>query len=245
MTSDVSALSGIVAKGHQAMLTFSPPPLKFRTAGFPQYGFKRVCPWRPSPAPQTYTPFKWKSGLHVLIPGIRPGHMSVLAPTHSPNGPWLPRGLYCPPGFSLTMAISEPLHASRQFNVYIRLALRSCASLQRVPNLLCQSFCCVPSSVLRWPQQVLVTMSSLPVLSSPNSNGLDSHACPRQSRSTEDVLSKLQCSLTATARTHRLPCSGQDFYFRAFAGRVAPVPTSDMTRWFHRHLPSPVIRRLN
>ena len=109
MTSDVSALSGIVAKGHQAMLTFSPPPLKFRTAGFPQYGFKRVCPWRPSPAPQTYTPFKWKSGLHVLIPGIRPGHMSVLAPTHSPNGPWLPRGLCRPPGFSLTMAIYRAL----------------------------------------------------------------------------------------------------------------------------------------
>ena len=114
----------------------------------------------------------------MLIPGIRPGHMSVLAPTHSPNGPWLPRGLYCPPGFSLTMAISEPLHASRQFNVYVRLALRSCASLQRVPNLLCQSFCCVPSSVLRWPQQVLLTMSSLPVLSSPNSKGLDSHTLP-------------------------------------------------------------------
>ena len=69
--------------------------------------------------------------------------------------------------------------------------------------------------------------------------------CPRQSRSTEDVLSKLQCSLNATARTHRLPCSGQDFYFRAFAGWVAPVPASDMTRWFHRHLPSPAIHRLN
>ena len=133
MTSDVSALSSIVAKGHQAMLTFSPPPLKFRTAGFPQYGFKRVCPWRPSPLPQAYTPFKWKSGLQVLIPGIPPGHMSVLAPTHSPNGPWLPRGLYCPPGLSLTMAISEPLHASRQFNVYFRLALRSCASRRGSP----------------------------------------------------------------------------------------------------------------
>ena len=186
------------------MLTFSPPPLKFRTAGFPQYGFKRACPWRPSPAPQTYTPFKWKSGLHVLIPGIRPGHMSVQAPTHAPNGPWLPRGLYCPSGFSLTMAISEPLHASRQFNVYVRLALRSCASLQRVPNLLCQSFCCVPSSVLRWPRQVLLTMSSLSVLSSPNSKGLDSHVAlgnpdpPRMfSRS---------CNVRLTLRPARIAC---------------------------------------
>jgi hypothetical protein len=40
MTSNVSALSGFVANGHQTISTFPPPPLKFRTAGFPQYGFK-------------------------------------------------------------------------------------------------------------------------------------------------------------------------------------------------------------
>ena len=37
MTSDVSALSGVVAKGHQALHFVSSTPLKFRTAGFPQY----------------------------------------------------------------------------------------------------------------------------------------------------------------------------------------------------------------
>lgn len=40
MASDVSALSGIVANGHQTCTSFLPPPLKFRTVGFPQYGFK-------------------------------------------------------------------------------------------------------------------------------------------------------------------------------------------------------------
>jgi hypothetical protein len=43
VTSDVSALSGFVAKGHQAIHTFPLPPLKFRTVGFPQYGFKRAA----------------------------------------------------------------------------------------------------------------------------------------------------------------------------------------------------------
>jgi len=38
----VSALSGFGANNHQTMLSFPPPPLKFRTAGFPQYGFKRA-----------------------------------------------------------------------------------------------------------------------------------------------------------------------------------------------------------
>ena len=69
--------------------------------------------------------------------------------------------------------------------------------------------------------------------------------CPRPSRTSADVVSKLQCSLDATARQYRLPCSGQDFYFRAFAGWVAPMPASDMTRWLHRHLPSPDSHRLD
>ena len=41
--SDVSALSGIVAYGRQTVILFPSPPLKFRTAGFPQYGFKPDC----------------------------------------------------------------------------------------------------------------------------------------------------------------------------------------------------------
>ncbi|MFQ5683551.1 MAG: hypothetical protein ACE5HC_09795, partial [Candidatus Binatia bacterium] len=39
VTSDVSALSGFGANGHQTISTFPPPSLKFRTVGFPQYGF--------------------------------------------------------------------------------------------------------------------------------------------------------------------------------------------------------------
>ncbi len=41
MTSKVSIVSDVVANGHQIILTFPAPPLKFRTVGFPQYGFKR------------------------------------------------------------------------------------------------------------------------------------------------------------------------------------------------------------
>jgi hypothetical protein len=41
MTSNVSIVSDIVANGHQIILAFPAPPLKFRTVGFPQYGFKR------------------------------------------------------------------------------------------------------------------------------------------------------------------------------------------------------------
>ena len=149
MTSDVSALSSVVANGHQALPTFSPPPLKFRTVGFPQYGFKRACRWRPSPAGRAYTPFKWRPGTRVFSPGIRPGHASKLTHTGSSNGPWLPRGLCCPTGSTLTMAISEPLQASRQFNVYIRLAQTLSRQPAEGPQFTLSVLCGVPSSILR------------------------------------------------------------------------------------------------
>jgi len=38
--SNVSALSGFVAYGRQACITFPLPSLQFRTVGFPQYGYK-------------------------------------------------------------------------------------------------------------------------------------------------------------------------------------------------------------
>jgi len=40
MTSRVSTVSGFVANGHQTVHHVSCAPLKFRTVGLPQYGFK-------------------------------------------------------------------------------------------------------------------------------------------------------------------------------------------------------------
>jgi hypothetical protein len=92
-TSDVSALSRIVANSHQAMPTFPLPPLKFRTVGFPQYGFKPVCRWRPSPvSPPAYTPLKGESDFRRCSLAIFQGVWSA-SRTHWPNGPWLLHGL--------------------------------------------------------------------------------------------------------------------------------------------------------
>ena len=53
--SSVSALSSFVANSYQTMPSFPPPPLKFRTAGFPQYGFK-LAPATATFAPRAYRP---------------------------------------------------------------------------------------------------------------------------------------------------------------------------------------------
>jgi hypothetical protein len=58
-------------------------------------------------------------------------------------------------------------------------------------------------------------------------------------------ISKLQHSLYATAWGCCLPCSGQDFYDRAFMGRVTPIPHVGYHWMAHRHLPSPVFHRLD
>jgi hypothetical protein len=57
------------------------------------------------------------------------------------------------------------------------------------------------------------------------------------------VLSKLQCSLYAAARTLCWPCSGQDFYFRAFAGGVTPKACVGYNFMAHRLLPWPDLPR--
>ena len=110
---------------------FPLPPLKFRTAGFPQYGFKWTVnrDLRPRPeaqVPSTYTPLRRLirsrsscSQEYTIPEGInRPRtlrfnmarHPAIRA--HPSRGPWLAIGLYCPNGSSFTMASSAPLDPS-------------------------------------------------------------------------------------------------------------------------------------
>ena len=86
-------------------LVFPPPPLKFRTAGFPQYGFKPEFSGnlRPrgaykQPKAVTQDPMATCVACQRIPPSL---------PLRS-RGPWLPSGLCCPTGSLLTMASSEP-----------------------------------------------------------------------------------------------------------------------------------------
>ena len=167
-TSLVSALSGCVANGSQTVPTFPPPTLKFRTAGFPQYGFKpaldrdlRAC----------RTPVKRSARIPRVAPHLYAAEVSMSAPehlfrsrfpksvlrashsTHWPRGPWLRGGLCCPAPSSLTMASSEPLGPSRGLICFVSrgFARQRCLGWNREGpqfNLcVCPS---VPPSVPRW-----------------------------------------------------------------------------------------------
>ena len=117
MTSYVSTLSGCVANGHQAIPSFPPPPLKFRTAGFPSVRLQTCLMPRP-PSKALCHPL---IGRHCLCSCPRlyfrigtcvQAEPRNTNPDHRSSGPWLPDRLYCPAGSSLTMATSAPLSAT-------------------------------------------------------------------------------------------------------------------------------------
>jgi len=181
MTSKVSALSGIVANGHQTIHFVSSAPSKIPYGGFSPVRLQtRLMPRPPSRASQR--PFIGRHCRYLVSRRfVRSRSFDQAAPRisdhdHGSSGPWLPDRLYCPAGSLLTMATSAPLAAARRFMHYpVRLS-GPARQPQRVPNLLCQSFDPMPRPVLRWSQQSHSTMSSSLVSPSPNSYRFGDHS---------------------------------------------------------------------
>lgn len=80
---------------------FPPAPLKFRTAGFPQYGFKRACPAVKCALPDSagLTHPSCRSGyslglFRLALRHVRPG--LAFFDTTLAHGAFAPRGLCCP-----------------------------------------------------------------------------------------------------------------------------------------------------
>jgi hypothetical protein len=180
MTSNVAALLGIVANGHQAIHFVSSAPSKIPYGGFSPVRLQT----RLTPRPPSWTGQRPLIGRHCRY--LRPrrfirSRTCVQAaprtsdPDRGSSGPWLPVRLYCPVGSSLTMATSAPLSATQRFMHYTARLRVQPASHRGSPNLLCQSFPPMPSPVLRWFPRLHTTMPSSLVLPSPNLYWLGNH----------------------------------------------------------------------
>ena len=225
MTSSVSALSGVVANGHQAIHFVSSAPSKIPYGGFSPVRLQTHLTPRP---PSRTTPHPLM-GRHCryLRPGrfIRSGSFDQSAPRTSDfdresSGPWLPSRLYCPAGSSLTMATSAPLPATQRLMVY-SARLRVLPANRRGSPIYCASpFApcrrlysggssdCTRRFLGRWYCLRLIrTGSATTDPTTPDPVG---------------SVTKLRRSLNAAAWWRCLPCSGQDVYDQAFVGRVAP-----------------------
>src|SRR5262245_42956994 len=243
VTSGVSALSGIVANGHQAIHFVSSAPSKIPYGGFSpvrlQTRLKQRPPSRARPRPLIGRHCRYLN----LRRGIRSGSCDQAAPKtsdhdHESSGPWLPNRLYCPVGSSLTMAASAPLLAIRRLMDYSARLRDQPASRRGSP---------IYSASPLAPCRRRYSGGS----SNCSRRFLRRWCCLRQIRTgsatTNPIVypvpmgrvTKLQRLLNAAAWRPCLPCSGQDFYNRAFVGRVAPDSHVGYDCMANRHLPSP------
>ncbi len=227
MASNVSALSGIVANGHQAIHFVSSTPSKIPYGGFSPVRLQtRLTPRPPSRASQR--PLIGRHCRYLVSRRfVRSGSFDQPAPRTSDHdrgssGPWLPDRLYCPASSSLTMATSAPLSATQRLMDY-SVKLRNQSASRRGSPIYSAS----PFTPCRRPYSGgshECTQRCLPreQRPSPSLHWLGNHRSSR-SRTSEGCVTKLQRSLYATARWCGSPRSGQGFYNQAFVGRVAPV----------------------
>ena len=123
MTSKVSALSGIVANGHQTIHFVSSAPSKIPYGGFSPVRLQTHLMPRP-PSQACRRPLIGRHCRYLVSRRfIRSRSCDQSAPRtsdrdHESSGPWLPDRLYCPASSSLTMATSAPLPATRRLMDY-------------------------------------------------------------------------------------------------------------------------------
>ncbi len=226
MTSCVSALSGIVANGHQAIHFVSSAPSKIPYGGFSPVRLQtRLTPQPPSHMQKHRLIGRYCRYL-VSRRFVHSGSCDQLAPRTSDHdrgssGPWLPDRLYCPARSSLTMATSAPLTATRRLMDYSVKLRNQSAGRRGSPIYSASPFTpcrrpysdgsheCAQRCLLRgrWP--------------SPSLHWLGNHISSR-SRTSEVRVTELQRSLNATARWCCSPRSGQGFYDQAFMDWVTP-----------------------
>ena len=88
----------------------------------------------------------------------------------------------------------------------------------------------MPLSLLRWSQRLLLTMPSSLIVPSPLRYWLGNHKTHQSG--TGGSFNEAAAFTLWYGLESCLPCSGQDFYYRACSGRVTHKPKSVMTRWF-------------
>ena len=232
MTSTVSALSGCVANGHQTVPTFPPPPLKFRTAGFPQSGFKlevhgdlrsKVGEFKPSTSIHSSTVDLYAAPVWFLSPVALAGKCLGLSNHHAPvqrplarQRVMLSRRVIAYYGL---IRASLPLRPVYELSGRTLPVSRIRAGTERFPNLLCVSVSAVPPPVPRWTARLLVVVTSPRVLAFATFV-LARHPLSPRRRFSRRRVTRLQSSLNATARWSCSTFTDKAFYFRAFTPAI-------------------------
>ena len=173
VTSSVSAVSRVVAKGHQAVHHVSCSPSKIPYVGFSPVRLETGIQLRPSQIGRrvkrearirrpTMCLYAARALLSTSV--AHSGNLARrLSKTIQSRGPWLVSGLCCPAESSLTMASSEALDSSRWLIFFVRriFALRPHLGWSReTPRFTPYVFSSVPSPGPRRLKWLLLSISS-------------------------------------------------------------------------------------
>ena len=248
MASSVSALSGIVAKSHQTIHFVSSAPSKIPYGGFSPVRLQTHLTRRP-PSRACQRPL---IGRHCWCLRSRRLFRSRSCDQAAPrtsdhnrgsSGPWLPDRLYCPASSSLTMATSAPLSVTQRLMDY-SVRLRTTPANRRGSPI----YSANPFTPCRHPY---------PGGPSDCSRGCLHRWCCLRRISTGSTttnptapdqvgsVTRLQCSLHATAWNVASPAPARTFTTELSRAGSPPTPRSVITEWSHHHLPLPDSHRLD
>jgi hypothetical protein len=239
----------------QHRITFPAPPLKFRTSGFPQYGFKLEfsCDLR-----SNNSRFKCEAHMHPVRYNLYAtkavplcfcgpfGHVwrNKIPTAIQSRGPWLAAVLCCHLRSWLTMASSESVCSFQCliFFVHWIFALRPRMDCNRqIPQFAPRIYNSVPSSVPRRSCQVHLAVSSPTVIAFAKSV-VARQPHPHTRRFSRGRVTRLQSSLYATARSLASPSPA-----RTFTTELPPdgSPRSDVDYNYtaYNQLPQPDLHR--
>ena len=249
MTSNVSALSGIVANGHQTIHFVSSAPSKIPYGGFSPVRLQTRFRQRP-PSRASQRPLIGRHCRYLVSRSfVRSRSCDQAAPRTSDrdrrsSGPWLPNRLYCPVGSSLTMATSAPPSATQRLMNYSAGLREQPASLRGSPIYSASPFTPCRRPYSGGSRKGLRQCFPCGYKPSPSLHRLGNHFASRFG-TREVCVTKLQRSLNATARWRRSPRSDRGFYDRAFVNQVSLNIHVGYYWMAHCHLPSPDSHRLD
>jgi len=217
MPSGVSALSGLVANGHQAIHHVSSSLSEIPYGGFSPVRLQAGRRWPPSSL-RTYRHTQVLPVLaHHSPEGQSPLCVGVEARsvrTLRPRGPWLGVGLFCPVASSLTMASSELLARSRRLICFAGWSL----PLGRWPEGPCfklRILLVVPLPVPRRTRRPEDDCTSARVSLRPNARGSASASFPLESVHVGCPFEAAEFA-SCCGPTSCLPFTDKDVYIRAF-----------------------------
>ena len=213
MASVVSALSSLVANGHQVLYHVSFFLSKIPYGGFSPVRLQAGRRRQPSPF-GAYMPPKFIAvRAHNSPSGQSPHSVGVEArsvQTHQPRGPWLACGLYCPTGSLLTMASSAPLPCFQRL-----IVLRPVDTLPGRGSQLSSDNPCFRAIGLTPADRVVIGCSNATRASLRRILNVSASALTRQLSSRRPVNEAAPFALCYGPET-RLPCTDKGFYIRAF-----------------------------